>query len=353
MVCSEDVSHLYSMDAAAPRIDGNRFLDEVLLRMLNDPRDLPFVYLSLQCSVVALMGVGLYFVSGTVFWWCALAYGLVWGLGVVDRFILMLHCTSHRILFNKRFGYLNRYIPWILGPFFGESPDGYFVHHLGMHHPENNLEADLSSTMKYQRDRLDHWLRYLVRFVLLIIVELPLYHWRKGHAKLAARAVVGEGGLWLLILGLMFVDVRATVVVFVIPLLLVRVLMMAGNWAQHAFIDPHDPANPYRNSITCINTRYNRRCFNDGYHIHHHVKARCHWSEYPEEYLSNRETYGAQDAIVFERIDFFQVWFLLMTRQYRVLARHFVQLPGAPERSQQEIAMLFHRRLAPCARARV
>lgn len=345
------MARLISMDAAAPGLHENRsFWDDVFLRMLNDPRDLPFVYLTLQCSVVALMGVGLYFVPDATFWWFAMIYGLIWGLGVFDRYILMLHCTSHRILFNKRFAVLNRYIPWVLGPFFGESPDSYFVHHLGMHHPENNLENDLSSTMKYRRDRLDHWLRYFLRFVGLSIIELPLYQWRKGHRKLAVRVIVGEGLLWLLMVGLMFVDVRATMVVFAAPLLLVRVLMMAGNWAQHAFIDPLDPANPYRNSITCINTRYNRRCFNDGYHIHHHVKARCHWSEYPEEYLSNRETYGAQDAIVFEGIDFFQVWFLLMSRRHAVLARHFVQLPGAPERSPREIVALFHRRLAPCAR---
>ena len=318
--------------------------------MLNDPRDLPFVYLTFQCSIVALMGVSLYFIPGRAFWWCALGYGLIWGLGVLDRYILMLHCTSHRILFRKPFQFLNRYIPWILGPFFGESPDGYFVHHLGMHHPENNLENDLSSTMKFRRDRFGHWLQYFLRFLFLIVIELPLYHWGKGHPKLAMRAIVGEGLLWAVIAGLMFVDVRATMVVFVIPTLIVRFLMMVGNWAQHAFVDPDDPANPYRNSITCINTRYNRRCFNDGYHIHHHVKARCHWSDYPGEYLANKETYGAEDAIVFDGIDFFQVWLFLMLGRHDVLARHFVHLPGAPERSHDEVLALFEKRLMPFTR---
>ena len=186
------------MDAVAPLLTGNLpFYDRAFLRMLNDPRDLPFVHLSLQCAVVALMGVGLYFVPDSAFGWCAIVYALVWGLGVLDRYILMLHCTSHRILYKKRFGWLNRFIPWVLAPFFGETPEGYFVHHLGMHHPENNLEMDLSSTMRFRRDRLAHWLRYFGRFIALITVELTLYHWRKGHSKLKPRQQVGERCLWL------------------------------------------------------------------------------------------------------------------------------------------------------------
>jgi len=62
---------------------------------------------------------------------------------------------------------MNHYIPAILGPFLRQSPFTYFGHHLGMHHPENNLREDLSSTMRFQRDRLDHWLRYFLRFFFL------------------------------------------------------------------------------------------------------------------------------------------------------------------------------------------
>ena len=50
------------------------------------------------------------------------------------------------------FGWANYYIPWVLGPFFGESPETYFAHHVGMHHAENNLEDDISTTLPYVRD---------------------------------------------------------------------------------------------------------------------------------------------------------------------------------------------------------
>jgi hypothetical protein len=73
--------------------------------------------------------------------------------------------------------------------------------------------------------------------------------------------------------GLAYVNWRATLVVFFIPVVAVRFLMMAGNWGQHAFVAADAPESAFKNSITCLAARYNRRCFNDGYHIGHHVKG--------------------------------------------------------------------------------
>ena len=218
----------------------------------------------------------------------------------------------------------------ILGPFFGQTPETYFAHHMGMHHVEGNLEADLSSTMRFQRDSFVHWLRYFGRFLVFGLIELVSYHHNRGNKKLARRALVGELSFYLLVLVLSFVDWRATLVVFIAPLVMVRALMMAGNWGQHAFIAADDPGNDFRSSITCINTRYNRRCFNDGYHIIHHLKPRLHYTEMDVEFEDNRALYGEQDAIVFDGVDFFQVWLYLMLGRKDWLARRFVRLPGAP-----------------------
>ncbi|WP_090601813.1 hypothetical protein [Parapedobacter koreensis] len=42
--------------------------------------------------------------------------------------------------------------------FFGHMADTYYAHHVGMHHAENNLKDDKSSTMSYQRDSLKSFL---------------------------------------------------------------------------------------------------------------------------------------------------------------------------------------------------
>lgn len=322
-------------------------LDRRLASLINDPRDLPFVYLMMQCGGVALLGLGLFALPGVWVWYAAPFYWALWAFGVLDRFILMLHCTSHRTLFKRAHGWMNQLIPWVIGPFFGETPETYFSHHMGMHHPENNLPDDLSSTMRYRRDRFTHWLRYHLDFLLLGLPRLVGYHLRRGNRRLLVRTVVGEFSFYALVVLAALVNWRASLVVFVIPVLVVRTLMMAGNWAQHAFVDPTDPGNAYKNSITCINSRYNRRCFNDGYHIHHHVKARAHWTELPREFADNLETYGRQDAIVFQGIDFFMVWVFLMLGRWQMLARHFVHLPGAPARDEAAVIAFLQSRVAP------
>ena len=322
-------------------------LDRRVASMLNDPRDVPFVYLMLQCAAVALVGLGLFALPGAWVWYAAPLYWALWALGVLDRFILMLHCTSHRPLFAREHKWMNELIPRAIGPFFGETPETYFAHHMGMHHPENNLPDDLSSTMRFRRDSALHWLAYYLDFLVLGLLRLAGYHHRKGNQKLLLRTVLGELSFYALAAAGALVNWRASLVVFVIPVVVVRTLMMAGNWAQHAFVDASDPANPYKNSITCINSRYNRRCFNDGYHIFHHVKARAHWTELPREFADNLETYGRQDAIVFEGIDFFMVWAFLMLGQWKTLARHFVQLPGAPARDEAAVIAFLKSRVEP------
>lgn len=312
---------------------------------LNDERDATFVGLMCSCLLVASSGVALFF-AGRWFWYQVGIHLLLVGL-LIDRFTLMLHCTSHRPLFKPKFQRLNGVIPWVLGPFFGQTPETYFAHHLGMHHPEENLEEDLSSTLRFQRDRPGHFLRYLGRFLALILLELPRYLAQRGRMKLFRRVLLGEAVFWSSVIGLSLLRPGAVLVVLLVPFLTIRTLMMVGNWGQHAFVCEKEPGNPYRSSITCINSRYNRRCFNDGYHIGHHLNARAHFTEYPAEFAKNLDRYGQNDSIVFQGVDFFEVWLFLMLGRWSRLARAFVQLPSAPTRNHDEIVAFLKARVRP------
>lgn len=318
-------------------------INRALAHVVNDRRDIPFVKLSLLATVVVLPFAALLYVPGVFRWWLALAYLATNFLGFLDRYILMLHNTSHRALYRGKWRVLNFYIPWVLGPFFGETPETYFAHHIGMHHPENNLANDLSSTLEYQRDSLRHFTRYYLRFMGFGLLDLAKYLRRKNRARLRARMLTGELSFLAVTALLAYLNWRATVVVFVVPFLAVRFLMMAGNWGQHAFVCPSAPESPFKNSITVLADRYNRRCFNDGYHIGHHVKANRHWSELPADFESNRATYAREGAIVFRGVDFVGVWALLMTKRYRTLARHYVSL-SETTLSEDEIVSLLRAR---------
>lgn len=314
-----------------------------------DSRDLPFVALTFSALLVLVPFAVVLFLDVGFSPWLGIAYLAVLLGGFVDKYTLMLHCTSHRRLFAKRFSALNQLIPLGLAPFMGQTPYTYYAHHIGMHHTENNLTPDLSSTLRFDRDSLRGFLRYFGRFFCFGIVELAQYHYQRGHTKLFRRAVLGELGWYAGVIALAYLNFAAALVVFIIPLVLIRFLMMAGNWAQHAFVAADEPANPYRNSLTCINTRYNRRCYNDGYHAGHHVKANRHWTEMPGDFERNLATYRDEGAVVFEGIDYTQIWALLMFKRYRTLARHFVELRQTP-RTEAEIIVFLRgrtRRIGP------
>lgn len=309
-----------------------RFLESLLY----DPRDVVFVRLWLRSLLLVAPVIGLTYAYFT--WWVApavFAFQVGW---MAPPAILMLHNTMHRPFF-KRWRVMNRVVPYTTSALFG-IPTGYMEHHVGMHHTENNLSGDLSSTLRFQRDSFLHWVVYTTRFLLCVQVDLTRYLVKKDKAPLAIRAISSDLVHLLGMAALSLLHFEATLVCFVIPWVAVRVAMMAGNWGQHAFIDPARPGDSYVNSITCIDTPYNARCFNDGYHIGHHVKQNRHWTEMPQDFLDNLERYRAAGSIVFRGLDFFMVSVLLWTKQYRFLARRFVRLPGDTRTDEEIVAFL-------------
>jgi len=64
----------------------------------------------------------------------------------------------------------------------------------------------------------------------------------------------------------------------------------------------------------------------------------------PEDFLNNIETYAREKAIVFRKLDFTSIWFLLMWKQYSTLARFYVQLDPETPLSEKEIIALLKQR---------
>jgi hypothetical protein len=197
-----------------------------------------------------------------------------------------------------------------------------------MHHSEGNLFQDTSSTMPYQRDSFFDFMRYYTRFISIGVYDLVRYFNWKRRSDFIRRFVSGEILFYAMVVALCFFKWEATLFVFILPFMLMRFGMMAGNWGQHAFVDPADP--------TCINAGYNRKCFNDGYHIGHHVKPRLHWTEMATDFQKNLDKYAENKALVFEGLDHFLVWFFLVTKRYDILAGRTVNINGC-WKSDEEI----------------
>jgi len=321
-----------------------RALERIIAAIVHDPRDLPFVWLIAAVSATVVPAAVLLMIEPNFSWWAASAYLLV-VIGVCHaRFLAMYHYMAHRPLFTRRTAFLEQYVNWILGPLFGVPPNAYYAHHILMHHVENNQEGDLSSTMRYQRDSFRDFLHYFLNVLNGAYYQLPIYLLRRKRYRMARYVFIGGFSYLALIAVAACFNWKAALVVYIIPWAVAMVGFCTTTWGAHAFIDPTAPDNIYRGAVICLNTLYNRVAFNDGYHIVHHVKPSLHWTEMPEEFLANRATYAREGAIIFQKLDYPAIVFLLMTKRYDVLARHCVHLDT--RRSEEETVAILRGRTA-------
>ncbi|MFN6945659.1 MAG: fatty acid desaturase family protein [Cytophagaceae bacterium] len=318
------------------------FFDKLFLNLIRDERDLPFIYLSLKITFFMILpGIALFFpLPGYIWWPLAIFYFYLNNLVFKGSFGLMLHCTSHRPFFKQKVGFMNHYLPWFVGPFFGQTPETYFVHHLGMHHVENNLEDDLSSTMHYQRDSFKDFMKYFLSFVSTGLLDTAKYFNIRQNNRFRNKLLFGEILYIVVCVVLFYFNPAATFMVFVLPYLISRFIMMLGNWTQHSFVDYTDPGNCYKNSINCINTSYNNKCWNDGYHINHHIRPSLHWTEYPIHFLENLDEFSKNKALIFDGIHYLHVWFYLMNKNYKKLAQHLVNIHGTFSSEEEAIELM-------------
>ncbi len=319
--------------------------DKFILRYIKDKRDLPFIYLIIKVTALLIpMAVLIYmpFITGWLWWLIVIAFQVT---NAVLRapFGLMMHSISHRQLFKNRYKKSIYYITWFIGPFIGHTPETYFSHHIGMHHPEGNMPDDDSSTMYYQRDSFRSFGKYVAEFIFTGLAGLLSYLNKRNRKKLARKAFTGEMCFYIVCIALCFVNWQATTAVFIFTFFLSRVIMMLGNWTQHAFIDHVTPENPYTNCINCLNIRYNHIAWNDGYHTSHHLKPTLHWTDHPASFVNNINAYAVNKAVIFEGIDYGKIFVYLMRKRYDLLAKNFVNINNTFKSDDEIIALLKER----------
>jgi len=310
-------------------------VEKLFLRLLKDERDMIFIRTSARIVFFLLPLAALLFASPPrLVAVLTVPYILILFLQFAGRYGLMLHAVGHRPIFRREYRFLEHVIPWGLGPFLGHTPTAFDAHHVFMHHAENNMLADASCTLAYKRDEFRQFLHYWARFFFTGYLHLPRYLYLRGRYKVMIRLFIGETAWLCIALAAAWVNWAAAIAVFVIPLLMMRWFLMAGNFAQHAFVDVDNPDDAFGNSNCLTNTIYNHKAYNDGYHIVHHMRAGMHWSEMAAWYENNVDVFADKDAVVFDGLrDNQHVWLLLMTKNYDELANHLVDFKG---RSHEE-----------------
>jgi fatty acid desaturase len=310
------------------------------LKVLNDKRDLPFIHLLTTIHLLVIpVAILLYtpLLTGWYWWLAYIPYFYISQMYFKGRFGLMLHCICHRKPFKKKYNWLFDYVIWIVCPFFGHTPETYFAHHMGMHHVENNMLDDASSTLPYQRDSLRGFLAYVGRFLLLGFEDTFMYFFRRKRKKFYMRLTAGEISFYLFCVGMCFVNLKATLFIFIIPFVFARIVMMLGNWAQHAFVNLEDMED---NTINCINTKYNKMCWNDGYHAIHHIRPAMHYTDIPSEFLRIKDKLAEQKVLTFDGIHYLHIFIWLMTKRYDKLANNLVNVNDMFSSEEEAIALM-------------
>lgn len=219
-------------------------------RIVRHPTDVVFLTHILMYFCVNLPSAIWLFYSFSYLHGIAHAAFTFWCAG---SFTLMLHNHIHNNgVLSKEWAWLDFTFPYITEPLMGHTWDSYYYHHVKHHHVESNGPDDLSSTVRYQRDDVWHFLHYVGRFLFFIWLDLPMYFIRKNKNKLAVQAFISETLSYSFLYLMIRLNWRASVFVFIIPFVLLRLGLMIGNWGQHALVDEIEPDSDFRSSITLI-----------------------------------------------------------------------------------------------------
>ena len=316
------------------------------LRYINDKRDLPFIHLLTAIHLLVIpAAIFLYtpVLKGWQWWVMYIPYFYVSQLYFKGRFGLLLHNICHRKLFKKPFHWMYNWIIWGVCPFFGHTPETYFVHHMAMHHVENNMPDDGSSTLSYQRDSFGSFILYYFNFLILGFRDTFMYLFSRRKKKMYTRLTFGEFSFFLFCTAMCFVNFQATLWIFIIPFVFARLVMMVGNWSQHAFVDKKNPENNFTNAITCINTHYNKICWNDGYHVTHHIRPAAHYTDMPVEFMKQKDKMAAEKSLVFDGIHYLHIFVFLITKRYDKLAKNLVNINNTFSSDAEAIALMKER----------
>lgn len=316
--------------------------DRLVLPYLVDPRDVVYTRLLLAVATRVLPFTVLMFLVPT---WAVALLAVPYVAWVFAGFggpiMLALHGVAHRPLFRRELRALDRLWTHGMPLLVGLPPFAYRAHHVLMHHSENNGADDLSGTASYERDNLRHFFHYWLRFAVFGYWHMGSWLRRRDRWALFGPLVAGDLLVLAAGVGLAWLNPAATAVVFVIPFLMMRFFMMAGTWTEHAFVDVSAPTNAWRNSTCLLNTRYNHRSFNAGYHLIHHLKPGLHWADTVGYFGEQVDRLTAEDAIVFDGVtNNQQIWWRLMRHDYGFLADRLVDLGGRRPTREAKIAFL-------------
>lgn len=332
----------------------------VAKKIMKDERDWPYLYSYFGIGLIApVLFIGSYYIQVTYLganegwgwknWLAALIYNVLnYGpyFAFFSKVSTMIHKEGHmpKGVFKGAFSILDNFHGNVLSLLYGHVPQGYPMGHMRIHHKHDNAADDVTSTIFYDRSHAARFLIYLFEFALFWSgISVANYHYRRGKIKEFRKMVFGMIVFYGFMAAVMYINFWFGFAYLLIPHLSCIFLLAAINYTWHAWTDPSEPKNIYKNSITVLDGQYN--VFNEDYHVEHHKRPQTHWTEYPINYAKHIEEYKKNRAIIFRDTQAFEVFFLILFSDYEKMADKFVDLNE--DMSREEVIALLKYRLQP------
>ncbi len=329
-------------------------------KIMKDERDSPYLFSYIGIGIYApLLFIGSYYFQvvyldannhwGWENWLAALAYNVLnYGpyFAFFSQVATMIHKEGHtpKGMFKKPLEMFNNFHGHFLALLYGHVPQGYPMGHMRIHHKHDNAADDVTSTIFYNRSHAARFLIYLLEFALFWTgISVAHYHYKKGKMKEFRKMVYGMLAFYGFMAMVMSVNFWFGFAYLLIPHLSCIFLLAAINYTWHAWTDPSEPKNIYKNSITVLEGQYN--VYNEDFHVEHHKRPQTHWREYPVNYQKHIEEYKQNRAVIFQDTQAFELFFFILFNDFEKMADKFVDLNG--DMSREDIIALLKHRLQP------
>lgn len=328
--------------------------------IMKDERDSPYLFSYIGIGIYApLLFIGSYYFQvvyldannhwGWENWLAALAYNVLnYGpyFAFFSQVATMIHKEGHtpKGMFKKPLEMFNNFHGHFLALLYGHVPQGYPMGHMRIHHKHDNAAEDVTSTIFYNRSHAARFLIYLLEFAFFWTgISVAHYHYKKGKMAEFRKMVYGMLAFYGFMAVVMSINFWFGFAYLLIPHLSCIFLLAAINYTWHAWTDPSEPKNIYKNSITVLDGQYN--VYNEDFHVEHHKRPQTHWREYPINYQKHIEEYKQNRAIIFQDTQAFELFFFILFNDFEKMADKFVDLNG--DMSRDDIIALLKHRLLP------
>lgn len=237
---------------------------------------------------------------------------------------------------------------WWIGLFYGVMPSSFAYGHSINHHKYNNGPKDVVTTADKPRDSFRNFVAYIPRWAgYAVNITTVVQFVKERNYKVAGNMLLGSL-YWACFASFIWhIDPQFAFWYVVFPMGENILLLACINWCWHAFLDSKNPLDEYVGSVTIFDGPIN--VLNEDFHVVHHQYPGAHWTNHPNLYEKHYQKgeYTKRRATVFKNTHAFELFFLIILREYKVMAEKFIDLKGGL--TEQDKINLIKERLRTCS----